>query len=69
MANKPYCLVSGVLFLLVATAHLLRAVFGIPVVIDDYVVPLSVSWAGFIIPGVLAMWAFRSAKVPRDTLH
>jgi hypothetical protein len=69
MANKPYCLVSGVFFLLVALAHLLRAVFGIPVLVDDYVVPMSFSWVGFIVPGALAMWAFRSARLPRDTLR
>lgn len=59
MGHKQYCVVSGTLFALVALAHLLRIVYGMSVQIDDYVVPMLVSWIALIIPGALAVWAFR----------
>lgn len=59
MTNKTYCTVSGVLFALVALAHLLRIVGGISIQVDDYAVPMLFSWIGFIVPAGLAAWAFR----------
>ena len=52
-------MVSGVLFALVALAHLLRIVNDIPVLVDDYDVPMLLSWIGFALPAGLALWAFR----------
>lgn len=62
MAAKEYCVVSGGLFSVVALAHLLRIVFGIPVQIDGYAVPMLVSWFGLIVPAGLALWALRLAR-------
>ena len=62
MNNKSYCVVSGVLFSLVAIAHLLRIVNGTTVLVDDYSVPMFASWIALIVPGILAMWAFRLAR-------
>ena len=62
MGHKEYCAVSGVLFALVALAHLLRIAYGMDVQIDDYSVPMFVSWIGFIVPGALAVWAFRTSR-------
>ena len=59
MGHKEYCVISGTLFALVALAHLLRIVYGMSVQVDEYVVPMLVSWIGFIVPGVLAVWAIR----------
>ena len=62
MSRKQYCVVSGTLFSLVAIAHLLRVVFSITVQVDENVVPMFVSWIGFIVTGTLAFWAFRSRE-------
>ena len=62
MGYKNYCVVSGVLFSLVALAHLLRIVFGTQVVVDDFQVPMSVSYAGLLVPAGLAFWAFRIVR-------
>jgi hypothetical protein len=62
MPNKQYCIVSGVLFSLVSVAHLLRIVYGISVQVDEYSVPMLVSWIGFIVPAALAVWAFRLTR-------
>ncbi len=61
---KRYCVISGVLFALVAVAHLLRIVYGLPVVIGAFNVPMWMSWVGLIVPGGLAVWAFRIAGTP-----
>ena len=62
MGAKSYCVVSGVLFGLVALAHLLRIVYGMSVEIDAYAVPMLVSWAGFIVPAGLSIWALTLAR-------
>lgn len=59
MNHKNYCLVSGILFSIVAIAHLLRILNGMSVQVDDYAVPMAVSWIGLIVPALLASWAFR----------
>ena len=59
MSSQPYFLISGLLFTLVAIAHLLRLVFGMPVQVDGVAVPMAVSWFGLVVPAVLAYWAFR----------
>jgi hypothetical protein len=62
MSAKQYCIISGILFALVSLAHLWRIVGGMSVQIDEYTVPMSISWVGFIVPGALALWAFRLAR-------
>jgi len=59
MRSEEYCVVSGILFALVAIAHLLRIVYGMTIQVDEFVVPMLVSWFGLIVPAVLAFWAFR----------
>jgi len=62
MGHKNYCAVSGILFVVVALAHLLRIVYGMSVQVDDYLVPMVVSWIGFVVPAGLAFWAFRISR-------
>ncbi len=59
MNHKNYCTVSGVLFMLVALAHLLRIANGMSIQVDEYMVPMFVSWIGLVVPTGLAVWAFR----------
>ena len=62
MAYREYGFVSGVLFCLVAIAHLLRIVYDLPVIVDDYAVPMAFSWVGFVVPAALAAWALRLSR-------
>jgi hypothetical protein len=62
MGHKEYCVVSGILFSLVALAHLLRIVFGMPVQVDEFDVPMIISWVGLVVPTGLAVWAFRLSR-------
>ncbi len=64
MGHKNYCVVSGVLFTLVALAHLLRIVYGMSIQIDNFAVPMLASWIGLIVPAGLGFWAFRLTRGP-----
>lgn len=64
MGYKPYCVASGVVFSLVAIAHLLRIVNGLTIQVGDFAVPMLASWFGLIVPAALAVWAFRIAQKP-----
>jgi hypothetical protein len=54
---RAYALLTGVLFALIACAHVLRLVFGWPVQMAGLAVPMWVSWFGILGAGVLAVWA------------
>jgi len=62
MTHRTYCIASGVLFSLVSLAHLLRLINGTSIQVDDYTMPMLVSWIGFIVPAALATWAFRITR-------
>ncbi len=62
MGHREYSIVSGSLFALVAAVHLLRIVYGVPVDVGGYAVPMAVSWFGFIVPAALSAWALRLVR-------
>ena len=55
---RGYLVISGVLFGVVALAHLLRLIYGWQVQIATEVVPMWVSAIGLVAAGVLCVWAF-----------
>ena len=67
MAYKKYCAVSGVLFCLVALAHLVRIVNGMSIQVDEYAVPMLASWIALAVPAGLAFWAFRIVRGSNGT--
>lgn len=62
MNQQNYCIVSGVFFALVALAHLVRVIEGMNVHVEEYAIPMWVSWVAIVVPAALAIWAFRSAR-------
>ena len=62
MEYKNYCVISGIFFCLVALGHAVRVVYEIPVLIDEYSLPMFVSWIAIVVPLLLASWAFRVAR-------
>lgn len=58
MQYKTYCAVSGVLFALVALAHLARVILDMAVVVEGDAIPMWVSWCGVVVPAALAFWGF-----------
>lgn len=64
MGHRQYCVVSGVFFSLVALAHLLRIVYGMSIQVNEFAVPMFVSWVGFVVPAILSYWALRISRRP-----
>ena len=58
MNKKTYFLISGLVFAIVAVAHLLRIIYKSPVVLGTWVIPMSVSEIGFIVAGILSYCGF-----------
>lgn len=58
---RPYFVVTGCVFALVALLHVVRAIYGWPVVIAGQEVPVAVSWVGFVVAASLALWAVQLA--------
>ena len=54
MDQKTFTLLAGVIFAVVALLHLLRISMGWPVVIDDWTVPMWVSWIALVVAGGLS---------------
>ena len=61
MSGRSYCLVSGLVFAVVAVAHLLRAIAGWPIQLGSWEAPLAASWAATLGAGALAVWGLRHA--------
>jgi hypothetical protein len=58
MCGRSYLVISGVIFGLVAFAHLARLVYHLPVQIGEWTAPMWPSWGGLVVAGVLSLWAF-----------
>ena len=59
MGAKTFSLVTGVIFAVVAAFHLVRIFEEWTVIIGDWSVPKSVSWAAVIVAGGLALLGLR----------
>jgi hypothetical protein len=57
MSQKLYLVVSGLVFVLVGTLHLLRLVHHWPVVVGPWNVPYALSLLGFPVSTAYAAWA------------
>jgi hypothetical protein len=62
--HSGYALVSGVVFFLVALAHLLRLVLQWDVIINGWYVPAWVSVAAVLVAGYLSFRGFRLVERP-----
>ena len=57
---KPYVVVSGAVFGLIAVLQAVRAAEQIPVMVGSFAVPLAASWVAALVAAGLSLWAFRS---------
>lgn len=62
MRKDPPLLIGGLVFALIAVAHLLRVIFEIPIMIGQASVPMAVSVVGLIIAFFLSLWMFLAVK-------
>lgn len=61
MRERGYMLVVGVLFTIIAAAHLMRLFSSAQITIMGWAVPLWLSWVGVIVTAYLAYTSFRFA--------
>jgi hypothetical protein len=62
MDLKRYLMMAGAIFVLVALAHLVRAVMDWPIVIAGWIVPIWLSWVAFVIAAALGYLGLSLAK-------
>ena len=59
---KPFTMITALLLLIVAAAHVYRLIAGIPIVAGGHDVPIWVSWPGAIVPALLSVMIFLEAR-------
>lgn len=64
MNRERYFLITAIVFMVVALAHLARIVFGWSFVIDGWSVPMWVSWVAAAATGALAYYGFLFSRKP-----
>lgn len=62
MSQYAFSLAAGIVFLLIALAHLLRIVFGTPIVVQDIPIPVWASGIAVVIMGFLSYEGFHVAR-------
>jgi hypothetical protein len=65
MEARFYLRISAAIFGIIGLGHLMRIIFGWPLVIGTLEVPMAVSWAGMIITATMVYWGV--AKMPRNS--
>jgi len=62
MSDHAYALIAGIVFLLVAIAHLLRMVLGTPVVVQGVSIPMWASAIALVVTAFLSYEGFHFAR-------
>jgi len=62
MEQRTFVVTAGVVFALVALAHLVRIYFGWPIVISSWSIPMWASWAALVVAGGLAYFGLSAAR-------
>lgn len=62
MSHRTFALVAGMMFSVVALAHVVRAALGWPATIAGWAAPMWVSWLGAVVTGYLAYQGLRLSR-------
>ena len=65
MSEKTFSLAAGIVFLLIAVAHLVRILFGVPLVVLDIQILIWASGIAVVITGFLSYEGFHFARRPK----
>jgi hypothetical protein len=60
MAATTHARLAGIIFGVVALAHVARLAYAVPVTIGATAVPMAVSWAGIVVGGALCVLGLRA---------
>ena len=56
---RAYIQITGVVFAVVALAHVVRLMLDWPAQVAGWMVPIWISWVAILVAGALSVWAFR----------
>jgi hypothetical protein len=62
MNRKTPLIIAGIIFTIVSVLHLLRIVYHIEVMFGGSILPMWISYIGFPITLLLAMWMFKASR-------
>jgi hypothetical protein len=62
MNRRTYCVITGIIFVVIALLHLLRIVYGWKVVIGDSTIPDWISWVALVVSVYLGYEGIRLAR-------
>ena len=65
MTPRNFSLIAALIFAIIALVQLARAVFGWPVMVDAYAVPLWLSWVAFIVAAGLSYFGWQAYAAPK----
>lgn len=60
--KKPASLISAVILFVIALGHVLRAITGVTIVADGFVVPIWPSFLAIFFFGALGIWLLKERK-------
>jgi hypothetical protein len=62
MDLRTFSVTAGAIFALIALVHLVRIYLGWSIVIDNWSIPIWISWIGFVVAGGLAYLGLRAVR-------
>jgi hypothetical protein len=62
MNRRSFCLISAVIFIVIALVHLIRIIYGWKVVVGPWTAPDSITWVALVVAGYLGYEGLRFAR-------
>ena len=62
MTARNFSLTAAIIFAIIALAHLYRLFTNFQIILGSHMIPMWVSYAGVLIPGILAVMLFRESR-------
>jgi len=59
---KLFTCIGAIFFILIGIIHLLRIMYGVEIMAGTYIVPMWMSYFGFIVPILIGIMIFREMK-------
>ena len=59
---KLFTGIGAVFFIIIGLIHLLRIMYGVPIMAGTYLVPMWMSYFGFIVPLLIGIMMFKEMK-------
>jgi len=60
--SRPFTTFAAIIFAVIALAHLYRLFTNFQIILGSHMIPIWMSYAGVLIPGILAVMLFRESR-------